>query len=50
MERREAVDADASFARVELDKARESLENASRRRDEALADLESTETRRTQDR
>ncbi len=50
MERREAVDADASFARVELDKARESLENASRRRDEALADLESTETRRTHDR
>jgi len=50
MERREAVDADASFARVELDKARENLEDASRRRDTALADLESTETRRTHDR
>ncbi|MEU3645333.1 C4-type zinc ribbon domain-containing protein [Lentzea sp. NPDC034063] len=50
MERREAVDADASFARVELDKARTALEDASRRRDEALADLESTETRRTADR
>ncbi|MFJ8963364.1 zinc ribbon domain-containing protein [Lentzea sp. NPDC102401] len=50
MERREAVDADASFARVELDKARTALEDASRRRDEALADLEATETRRTADR
>ncbi|MCR3748124.1 zinc ribbon domain-containing protein [Lentzea californiensis] len=50
MERREAVDADASFARVELDKARETLEDATRRRDAALADLESTETRRTADR
>ncbi|WP_330270837.1 C4-type zinc ribbon domain-containing protein [Lentzea sp. NBC_00516] len=50
MERREAVDADASFARVELDKARTALEDASHRRDEALADLESTETRRTADR
>lgn len=50
MERREAVDADASFARVELDKAREMLEDATRRRDAALADLEATETRRTADR
>ncbi|MGW6933625.1 zinc ribbon domain-containing protein [Lentzea sp. NPDC054927] len=50
MERREAVDADASFARVELDKARETLEDASRRRDTALADLETTETRRVADR
>ncbi|SFR26552.1 hypothetical protein SAMN04488564_11044 [Lentzea waywayandensis] len=50
MERREAVDADASFARVELDKARVALEDASHRRDEALADLEATETRRTADR
>jgi predicted nucleic acid-binding Zn-ribbon protein len=50
MERREAVDADASFARVELDKARAALEDASHRRDEALADLEATETRRTADR
>jgi hypothetical protein len=50
MERREAVEADASFARVELDKARETLEGATSRRDEALADLESTETKRTADR
>ncbi|WP_053739274.1 zinc ribbon domain-containing protein [Nocardia sp. NRRL S-836] len=50
MERREAVEADASFARVELDKARQSLEDAARRRDAALADLEATETRRTADR
>lgn len=50
MERREAVDADASFARVELDKARASLEDASRRRDHALADLESTEAKRSHDR
>lgn len=50
MERREAVDADVSFASVELDKARQALEDASRRRDEALANLESTETRRAADR
>jgi predicted nucleic acid-binding Zn-ribbon protein len=50
MERREAVDADASFARVELDKARETLKDAAARRDQALADLEATETRRTADR
>lgn len=50
MERREAVDADASFARVELDKARQTVEDAAARRDAALADLESTETRRTADR
>jgi predicted nucleic acid-binding Zn-ribbon protein len=50
MERREAVAADASFARVELDKARQNLEDASRRRDAALADLEAVETRRTADR
>jgi predicted nucleic acid-binding Zn-ribbon protein len=50
MERREAVEADVSFARVELDKSRETLEDAARRRDHALADLESVETRRTADR
>lgn len=50
MERREAVEADVSFARVELDKARSTLEDAAGRRDQALADLESTETRRTADR
>ncbi|KJK39468.1 Zn-ribbon protein [Lentzea aerocolonigenes] len=50
MERREAVEADVSFARVELDKSRETHEDATRRRDAALADLEATETRRTADR
>ncbi|NKE62602.1 hypothetical protein FXN61_40095 [Lentzea sp. PSKA42] len=50
MERREAVEADVSYARVALDKSRETLEDAARRRDTALADLESTETRRTADR
>ncbi len=50
MERREAVEADVSFARVELDKSREPREDAARRRDHALADLESVETRRTADR
>ncbi len=50
MERREAVESDVSFARVELDKARATLDDAAGRRDQALADLESTETRRTADR
>ncbi|MGI5502742.1 zinc ribbon domain-containing protein [Lentzea sp. CA-135723] len=50
MERREAVEADVSFARVELDKAGETLAAATSRRDEALADLEATETRRAADR
>lgn len=50
MERREAVEADAQHARVELDKAQESLSDAARRRDSALADLESTEAKRTADR
>jgi predicted nucleic acid-binding Zn-ribbon protein len=50
MERREAVESDSSFARVELDKARETHEEATRRRDTALADLEATETRRVADR
>jgi predicted nucleic acid-binding Zn-ribbon protein len=50
MERREAVEADTSFARVELDKSREAHADASRRRDAALADLEATETRRVADR
>ncbi|MFE2751369.1 zinc ribbon domain-containing protein [Actinosynnema sp. NPDC059335] len=50
MERREAVEADLQHARVELDKAQESLADAARRRDAALADLESTEAKRTADR
>jgi predicted nucleic acid-binding Zn-ribbon protein len=50
MERREAVEADVSFARVELGKSRENHEDATRRRDAALADLDATESRRTADR
>jgi len=50
MERREAVEADVQHARVELDKAQESLADAARRRDAALADLESTEAKRTAER
>ncbi|MEU4807313.1 C4-type zinc ribbon domain-containing protein [Actinosynnema sp. NPDC023587] len=50
MERREAVEADVQHARVELDKAQEALSDAARRRDSALADLESTETKRTAER
>ncbi|WP_158849350.1 zinc ribbon domain-containing protein [Saccharothrix deserti] len=50
MERREAVEADIQHARVSLDKAQEALSDAARRRDSALADLESTETKRTADR
>ncbi|GGP61480.1 zinc ribbon domain-containing protein [Saccharothrix coeruleofusca] len=50
MERREAVEADVQHARVELDKAQEALSDAARRRDAALADLESTEAKRTADR
>ncbi len=50
MERREAVEADVQHGRVELDKAQEALSDAARRRDSALADLDSTEARRTADR
>jgi uncharacterized protein len=50
MERREAVEADVQHARVELDKAQQSLTDASKRRDEALLDLDSTEAKRTADR
>ncbi|WP_433268797.1 zinc ribbon domain-containing protein [Actinosynnema sp. CS-041913] len=50
MERREAVEADVQHARIELDKAQEALSDAARRRDSVLADLESTEAKRTADR
>ncbi|GAA3459602.1 zinc ribbon domain-containing protein [Saccharothrix longispora] len=50
MERREAVEADSRHAQVELDKAQEALSDAARRRDSALADLESTEAKRTAER
>ncbi len=50
MERREAVELDTQHARVELAKAEEALADAGRRRDEALADLETTQARRDADR
>ena len=50
MERREAVDADTSHARVELEKAQNALTDAQARRDSALADLDSTEAKRVADR
>ena len=50
MERREAVELDGQHASAELAKAQESLSDAANRRDQALADLETTWARRTADR
>jgi predicted nucleic acid-binding Zn-ribbon protein len=50
MERREAVELNGQHAGIELAKAEEALADAQRRRDEALADLETTEVRRTAER
>jgi predicted nucleic acid-binding Zn-ribbon protein len=50
MERREAVELDGQHAAVELAKAEEALADAQRRRDEVLADLETTEARRSAER
>lgn len=50
MERREAVDLDRQRAGAELTKAEEELADAQRRRDETLADLETTEARRRAER
>lgn len=50
MERREAVELDGQHAGVELAKAEEALADASGRRDQALADLESTQARRDAER
>jgi uncharacterized protein len=50
MERREAVELDGKHAGVELAKAEEALADASRRRDEAMADLETTQARRDAER
>jgi uncharacterized protein len=50
MERREAVELDGQRAGAELTKAEEALADAQRRRDETLADLETTETRRRAER
>jgi uncharacterized protein len=50
MERREAVELDGQHAAVEYGKAEETLAEAADRRDQALADLETTWARRTADR
>lgn len=50
MERREAVELDGQRASAELAKAEEGLADAQRRRDEALADLETTQVRRDAER
>lgn len=50
MERREAVEGDGQHATVELAKAEEALADAANRRDNALADLETTWARRTEER
>ncbi|OLF08912.1 zinc ribbon domain-containing protein [Actinophytocola xanthii] len=50
MERREAVELDNQHAAVELAKAEEALADAARRRDEALADLDTTQARRDAER
>jgi uncharacterized protein len=50
MERREAVELDGQHAGIELAKAEEALADAQRRRDEALADLETAQVRRAAER
>lgn len=50
MERREAVELDGQHAAAELAKAEEALADAANRRDHALADLDTTFARRSEDR
>ncbi|GAA2696496.1 MULTISPECIES: zinc ribbon domain-containing protein [Actinosynnema] len=50
MERREAVEVDSQHASAQFANAQETLADAARRRDSALADLESTEAKRTAER
>ncbi|SFQ16712.1 hypothetical protein SAMN05421810_10514 [Amycolatopsis arida] len=50
MERREALELDAQRTSAEVDKAEQALGDATRRRDETLADLDTTEARRKADR
>jgi uncharacterized protein len=50
MERREAVELDGQHAGVELAKAEEALADTARRRDEAVADLDTTQARRDEER
>lgn len=50
MEQREATDADLARSRTELADVEQRLADAARRRDDALADLDTAEARRTADR
>jgi uncharacterized protein len=50
MERREALEMDARHTGAEVDKAEQALADAKRRRDETLADLDTTQARREEDR
>ncbi|MER7117324.1 zinc ribbon domain-containing protein [Saccharomonospora azurea] len=50
MERKEAVDADVQRTAAEVDKIEQELADARKRRDEALADLDTTQARREADR
>lgn len=50
MERREALEMDAQRTGAEVDKAEHALADATRRRDETLADLDTTQARRDEDR
>ncbi len=50
MERREAVELDGQHAGIELAKAEEALTDAAKRRDEALADLDTAQARREAER
>jgi uncharacterized protein len=50
MERREAVEFDSQHAGVELAKAEEAFADAARRRDDALADLDTNQARRDEER
>ncbi|WP_236795954.1 zinc ribbon domain-containing protein [Amycolatopsis sp. GM8] len=50
MERREALELDGQRTGAELDKAEQALADAGRRRDEAVADLDTTQARRDEDR
>jgi uncharacterized protein len=50
MERREALDLDAQRTSAEVDQAEQALADARRRRDENVADLDTTQARREEDR
>lgn len=50
MERREAVELDVSHARVELDKAEQTIAGLTERRDQSLLDIDTTHTRQTAER